>query len=121
MRRFKSYLHRRGIRDSEGCAKWAADNGISSLADITSFCSSREIEIRDEPAFKIMFSFLFKNDSGQITTETEAENDLPPSSTSNLTAWHVPAAERPLSKSAAVPKPKRKRRTRKAAASKDKK
>lgn len=115
MRRFKSYLHRRGIRDSESCAKWAADNGISSLADITSFCSSRGIEVRDDSTFKTMFSFLFKDDQAKPAVELKTETTQEPKSK----AWHVPAAERPLSKSAPAPKPKRKRRSRKTAPSKD--
>lgn len=117
MRRLKSYLYRRGIRDNESYAKWAADNEISSLADINDFCSSRGIEVKDEPAIRAMFEFLFRNDPVKPAVEPKVKAQ----SKSKSKAWHVPAAERPLSKSTSAPQPKRKRRPRKAAAPKDEK
>lgn len=117
MRRLKSYLYRRGLRDNEDYAKWAADNGISSLADINDFCSSRGIEVKDEPAIKAMFEFLFEDDQAKPAVESKVKAQLKPKSK----AWHVPAAERPLSKPVSTPQPKRKRRPRKVASPKGEK
>lgn len=117
MRKLVSYLYRRGIRDSKACAEWAESNSFTSIEDINTFCSSRGLEIRDEQAFRDLFSFLFETSPVAKEEGPSEKKTAQPSSK----AWHVPAAERPLSKTAPTSKPKRKRRARKPAPVKDEK
>lgn len=81
MRTFQSFLNRRKIKNIPG---WCKSNQIHSLLDLERFCKteSLSIELGD-------YASLFTVDK-----DPALEKKTPNKS------WHVPAAERPIKKSA---------------------
>ena len=107
MRDLLAYLHRRNINTQEERDAWAIRNGIDSHVKLIQFCESKQLKCTGTWTFLVSRPGSSKKNIEQrvdATAETEA--------------WHVPAAERPItrtrSKNKSSTKATRSRSTKKA-------
>jgi len=111
MRTLGAYLTRRGIKDFPA---WRKSQALSSLEDVLAWCATREITVEwDEVYAKHMLGITSKPESISAPKEKspKKESSVPGAPAGGEDkVWHVPAAERPITK----PKPRtsNKKRTR---------
>lgn len=87
MRDLSSYLHRRNIRTQTDRDAWAEKNGIDSHVKLMQFCESKSLKCTGTWVFRIS-----KPESNKKIAEQRVE------AAAETEAWHVPAAERPISR-----------------------
>lgn len=99
MRSFSSFLRRRKVVD---VSAWLKGNNVDSAEKLAAFCEAREMSVDVE-----QFREHFK------TSVSTASKTRGPAEEQDDGAWHVPAAERPLKKTAAKTTTRRRRTTKK--------
>lgn len=87
MRDLLSYLHRRNVNTQEERDAWAIRNGIDSHVKLVQFCQSKQLKCTGTWVFRIS-----KPGSNKKNVEQHVD------ATAEAEAWHVPAAERPITR-----------------------
>lgn len=100
MRSFSSFLRRRKVVD---VSVWLKSNNVDSAEKLAEFCEAREMSV-DVEQFREHFKTGAPTASKTQGSTAEERDDG---------AWHVPAAERPLKKTATKATTRRRRTTKK--------